>query len=364
MGVRKENGPYYYTNYHNEYGVQRHISLKTANKQVALKRYQELIRRRDAAKEKLPLHITWDAFKCKLFRHISIDKAPVTISGIKLSCRYLDEVKKIKFLQDITPELLQRYKEHLIGKGLRNVTINGHLKYIKAAMRLGEKWEFVPKRDWSIVSKLKAPRGRVDFHTPEEINQILAVCPNDMWRIVVLLGADAGLRRAEMMNLKWEDIDFNNNQLYIAPNKTVYHRIIPMTHVLRNALEKAKIGAINEFVVNIESSPSRSVDALSTYYHMFIKEAGINSFLHKLRHTFASQLVQNGVELYTVSQLLGHRSIQKTEIYAHLVPQTLHRAVMNLPKHGMTLVGVEEKTVCEPNKACKQVGLDFEDLIK
>ena len=86
--------------------------------------------------------------------------------------------------------------------------------------------------------------------------------------------------------------------------------------------------------------------------------------MHKLRHTFASQLVQNGVELYTVSKLLGHSSIQMTEIYAHLAPRTLHKAVMNLPKRGMTLVGMEEKTVCEGNKACKQIGVDFGDLMK
>ena len=73
--------------------------------------------------------------------------------------------------------------------------------------------------------------------------------------------------------------------------------------------------------------------------------------------------MQNGVELYTVCKLLGHRTIQMTEIYAHLAPAHLHKAVMNLPKRGMTLVGVEEKAVCEPNKACKQVGLDFGDLI-
>ncbi len=53
-----------------------------------------------------------------------------------------------------------------------------------------------------------------------------------------------------------------------------------------------------------------------------------------------------------------------TEIYSHLAPRTLHKAVMNLPKRGMTLMRVEEKTVCEPNKACKQVGLDFGDLMK
>ncbi len=104
-------------------------------------------------------------------------------------------------------------------------------------------------------------------------------------------------------------------------------------------------------------------DYLTTFYQEVAKAAGVDSFLHKLRHTFASQLVQNGVELYTVSKLLGHSSIQMTEIYAHLAPAHLHKAVMNLPKRGMTLASVEEKTICEDNKACKQIGLDIGDLV-
>lgn len=54
--------------------------------------------------------------------------------------------------------------------------------------------------------------------------------------------------------------------------------------------------------------------------------------LHKLRHTFASHLVQNGVDLYRVSKLLGHSSIKMTEIYAHLAPADLKSAVTKLPK--------------------------------
>ena len=227
---------------------------------------------------------------------------------------------------------------------------------------MGEKWKYVPEQDWSLISELKVPRGRVVYHTPEEIDKLLNACPSDTWRLVVLLGADAGLRRGEIMNLRWEDVDFNNNQLYIAPNKTEYYRYVPMTESLRNALQRAKIGAGSGFVVQF--GRVRNINSLTACYKKIAKVAGVDSFLHKLRHTFASQLVQNGVELYTVSKLLGHRSIQVTEIYAHLAPQTLHKAILNLPKRGMTLVGMEEKTVCEENKACKQIGVNFGDLLR
>ena len=51
------------------------------------------------------------------------------------------------------------------------------------------------------------------------------------------------------MNLRWEDVDFNNNQLYISPNKTEYYRYVPMTESLRNALQRVKIGAESDFVI-------------------------------------------------------------------------------------------------------------------
>ena len=66
------------------------------------------------------------------------------------------------------------------------------------------------------VIEKEAVAWAVGVVTPEEIDKLLQACPTDTGRLVVLLGADAGLRRGEMSNLKWEDVDFANNQLYIA----------------------------------------------------------------------------------------------------------------------------------------------------
>ena len=363
MGVIKiKKAPTYYADYRDVTGRRRRISLQTKNKLVANLKYEEIIRRRDAIKEKIHVNISWETFKDKLLNSISIEKSDNTVLRTKLAIRYFEEMKKPRFLQDVTPTLLQQFKEYLLTRGFGHSNINRILQAFKSVMHMGERWQYIPKQDWSIVKELKVPRGRIVFHTPEEIDKLLNACPSDTWRLVVLLGADAGLRRGEMINLRWEDVDFEHNQLYIAPNKTEYHRYVPMTESLRNALQRAKVGAENGFVVNF--GRVRSKESLSSRYREIAKEAGVPSFLHKLRHTFASQLVQNGVELYTVSQLLGHRSIQMTEIYAHLAPASLHRAVFNLPKRGMQLVGMEEKTVCEGNKACKQIGVDFRDLMK
>lgn len=75
-----------------------------------------------------------------------------------------------------------------------------------------------------------------------------------------------------------------------------------------------------------------SADSVSTRYRKFVRSVGLKGGVHKLRHTFASHLVQNGVDLYTVSKMLGHNSITTTEIYAHLSPLTLAQAIAKFPR--------------------------------
>ena len=150
---------------------------------------------------------------------------------------------------------------------------------------------------------------------------------------MVLLGCRAGLRRGEIAALTWQDIDFKNNQIYVAPNKTEGHRYVPMATDLRKALETAQKRANkgDKFVVDVGEA-RQSPYFLTAYYARVTKEKlPFKCGLHKLRHTFASHLVQSGVDLYRVSKLLGHSSIKMTEIYAHLAPADLKTAVTKLP---------------------------------
>ena len=169
----------------------------------------------------------------------------------------------------------------------------------------------------------------MEFHTPAEIKQILK-CFNADWQLVVLLGSRAGLRRGEMAALKWEDVDLKNNQLYVAPNKTEKHRYIPLAEDLRTALIAARKKTKGPWVVSVGVNRG-SKDFLSKFYENETSALPFHCHLHKLRHTFASHLVQNGVDLYRVSKLLGHSSIQMTEIYAHLAPADLSVAIKKLP---------------------------------
>ena len=190
MAIIKFNkSQYYYADYLDISCIISRILLQTKNMRVAHMKYDKIIRSRNAVKEMIHIRITWQTFKDKLIYFMSVERARNTTNRMKLAIRYLEEIKKPWFLQDVTPQLLQRYKEHLIAKGLSKPQTNSLVQCIKTAMHLGKRWVYVHKQDWTIVTKIKVPHGRVVFHTPEKIDKILAAYPNETWRIIV--GADA-----------------------------------------------------------------------------------------------------------------------------------------------------------------------------
>ena len=311
-------------------GKRRRVSLHTKNNQVAIIKAAKLADDKDALKSgKVP----FETFLQKYNEFQKATRKGTTIRHFNTALKQFLAYKKIKHLQDITPVMLDEFAIKLKAEGENAAGINRKLRALMTAMRKAEFWDMITPQNWKKVTKFPEPKGRVEFHSVNEIKQILSVCNNE-WKLVVLIGCRAGLRRAEMANLKWEHIDFANNQIYVAPHKTVKYRYIPLDLELRKALENAFKRKENEFIITVgENRQSRNYISSAYRKKMMIdEELPFRCFLHKLRHTFASHLVQAGVDLYWVSKLMGHSSIKMTEIYAHLAPTNLKTSIKKLPK--------------------------------
>lgn len=322
--------------YHADYVVNgRRVrpSLHTKNSSVAHLKAGQLLKPADDAYPNCPI----ENFETKYFAYLTPLRSASTTYRHRISLEMLKEFTTIKTIEDITPAVLSEFQVHLLAQKKGKHNINRILQALKSMMHQAEKWDLVKPRRWQNVQKLKVPKGRIVFHTTEEISAILANCPSEGWRLVVLLGARAGLRRGEIAALQWQDVDFKNNQLYIAPNKTEKHRFVPMPKDLREALQNAQKCSKTDFVVEVGEESARGskyfISAAYAKNMSKLKVGGkkVHCFLHKLRHTYASHLVQAGVDLYRVSKLLGHSSIQMTEIYAHLAPANLQEAILQLP---------------------------------
>jgi integrase len=273
-------------------------------------------------------------FKIKFFDFLTAERSPGTGIHFRLAVKYLENFLAPRYLSDVTPLKLQALKQHLLCRGKGTAGINKIIRCVKAMMRFAEKWEFVRKQEWGNVSKLKEKKGRLVFYNKKELAKLLRAA-DAQWRLVILLGARAGLRRGEIINLRWQDIDFKNNQIYVAPDKTENFRYVPMSGDLKKILAAGARGIKTAYVINTnkDDNKQRGKESLTLNFNKIKKAAGIEKgSLHTLRHTFASHLVQAGVDLYSLSKLLGHTSVKTTEIYAHITPRVLREVIKKLPK--------------------------------
>lgn len=333
MSIYKDNRTgIYYAHYIDPSGKRVRKSLQTRNRAVAAIKEKDFLTKKDTQDSiDTPLAVFLDRYR----EYLKATHKPSSIKKFEHGLKKLLSFRPIKHLKEITPALLDEcavyFKNKLDTKYAPG--LNRDIRAIKTAMRQAEFWDMLPPQNWRKVSKFKEIKGRGEFHTPEEIKAILGIF-NPEWQLVTLLGCRAGLRRGEIAVLKWQDVDFKNNQIYVAPNKTERHRFVPLGADLRKALAAHKKRAQHdaEYVINAGEDRHSSYYLTAFYAKETKEKLPFKCGMHKLRHTFASHLVQAGVDLYRVSKLLGHSSIKMTEIYAHLAPADLKAAVEELPK--------------------------------
>ncbi len=154
----------------------------------------------------------------------------------------------------------------------------------------------------------------------EERIKLMAECKNSTWdkmHLLVLLAVTTGMRKSELMGLRWTDIDFDKGLASLRYTKNGESRNNPIPEVTLIELRKFRqIGS--SLIFNSPARPDRPFEFRKQWLGA-LSRAGIESFrFHDLRHTAASYLVQAGATLYETAQVLGHKSTQTTERYAHL----------------------------------------------
>ena len=182
------------------------------------------------------------------------------------------------------------------------------------------------------------PDPDFDFLTFEEADRLIAG-PRDEWRVMIFLALRTGMRRGELLGLRWEDVDLsvgriNVRQSYVREEfgtpKSGKPRLIPLGDDVIEALRFQRHDRGPLVFCDYHGKPL-TPSLLMSPLTRALKRAGLRSVgWHVLRHTFASHLVMRGVALKVVQELLGHSSIETTMIYAHLMPEIVRDAVRTL----------------------------------
>ncbi|MDO8577791.1 MAG: tyrosine-type recombinase/integrase [Dehalococcoidales bacterium] len=248
-------------------------------------------------------------------------------------------------LTEITSLKVEQFKGEKLKAGLAAQTINGHLTVLGKCLRCAEEWrelEHVPK-----IKLLKVPPQKFDFFTREESDTLLSAVKDPMWYALVLLALRTGLRVSELLGLEWPDIDLERQMLnlrrsivqgIVGSPKNNRERHVPLTPLLCEALERIQKPSGPIFY----KRNGKPLSYLQARYALakFCERARLRAIgWHKLRHTFASQLVASGISLKATQELLGHSDIRMTMRYAHLAPSALREAVQVLDQPMREKVG-------------------------
>jgi integrase len=252
------------------------------------------------------------------------------VYGLATLVKHLGDLR----LTEITVAHVEALKAARSRAGIKPATVNDELKVLKTVLNYArELGQPVP------VLKLRklVVRGRRKAHawTAEEVGRLFAACTEkspDVLPLVVFL-ANTGCRRGEAVALEWENVDLARGVIRIFPSeewqpKDNEPREVPINDALRPWLEGSRRSARWVFPsgrkVDGEAQPfafwpQRKFDRAR-------KHAGLKGGAHTLRHTYATHFLATTPDLYLLARVLGHSTTRVTELYAHLLPDSLGRA--------------------------------------
>ena len=232
---------------------------------------------------------------------------------------------KDKIAQDITVSNLEGLKEYLIEvRGLKNSTVNRYNALLSKAFNLGIANKLLKENPVSYISKLKEQNFKIRFLTKEEEIRLFSTLPEHL-KPIVIAALQTGMRRGEILNLKWSNIDFDFRFVELLETKSGKSRKIPISDKLMEILEQQP--KISDFVF-INPITGKPYTDIKKAWHTALKEADIKNFrFHDLRHTVATRLAESNIDLAVVKEVLGHADIQTTMRYAHAVPKRKLEAI-------------------------------------
>jgi integrase len=229
-------------------------------------------------------------------------------------------------LSDITPRMIEKYKSERRKEGASPATVNRELACMKHMYNLAILWEMTRENPVSKVKLFRERNKRIEFLIPEEIERLIIAC-SKYARPVVITALNTGMRLGEILGLTWNDIDLVNNQIILDETKSGSSRRIPISGNLKKMLLKLKSRESGGKVfLSKHGTPLKSV---RNQFNRALRKAGIERKLtfHDLRHTFASHLVMKGVDIVTVKELLGHKTLRVTMRYSHLTARHMREAI-------------------------------------
>jgi integrase len=237
-----------------------------------------------------------------------------------------------KYLADITKADVATVKEEFARRGRASGTIHHYIGTLSRALTIA-----IREYDWldhNVVSTITRPPkspGKTRYLTDDERSRLLTECQrskNPHLYDLVVVALYTGLRRGSLFSLRCQDVDSTKKILTVPHMKNKTHLILPLLGEAYEILTRRCTGRAGAEYIFPEKRNGRQGGCYRRAFEEALKRADIpDASFHTLRHSSASYLIQAGIPLYVVSQILAHKSITMTQRYTHLHTDQLRDAL-------------------------------------
>lgn len=221
-------------------------------------------------------------------------------------------------LKHVTPERVHQFMQERREQGKSAATINAEIAHLAHLFTWANKLKLTTHHPAKGIRKLRANR-KERYLTRDEIRTVLDKTDGDL-HDMVMLALGTGMRASEVLSLDRDHVDLKRGVVTLADTKNGDKRVVPLPPQVVAMLSQRPIPLREWF-------PGWHLARLTQATRRVVKRIGLKDVtFHTFRHTFASHAVMAGVDLYTLAKLLGHRTLDMVQRYAHLAPAHLQAA--------------------------------------
>jgi len=288
--------------------------------------------------------------------HYVQDLIPNLAIGTQLSYKNIARVvrnffepKKIKLI-DLTPEDILAFYDFLRKEhGVKEITIKRYANVIRPALKKAYIEKVIPENPHDFVPTIHKAKNIPTYFNKEEMAIFFEAIKGHELELEFKMLAFYGLRRSELLGLKWDSVDFNNKILYIRRTLQSPKGILTISDKMKTATSNRSLPLVPEIIKMLRARQERIQkdkdyhgasyirefdgfvcvnkyggmtlpEYLTKSFKMLIEKAGLKPIrLHDLRHSCASLMISNGVQMKQVQEWLGHANFQTTaDVYSHL----------------------------------------------
>jgi len=243
-------------------------------------------------------------------------------------------------LADITPDKIAECRDKLLSGNndsdykFAPATVVRYMAALSHAFTIAiREWQWLEDSPMKKVRKPSLPRGRVRFLNEDERERLLKACQtskNEYLFLIVVLALSTGMRKSEILNLEWPDVDLQKERLTVHNTKNKERKVVPLSNLALDLMKKHVHRIDTDLVFPGRINKHKPID-IRTPWETALKTAEIGDFrFHDLRHSAASYLAMNGASLAEIAEVLGHKTLQMVSRYAHLSEAHTSRVVSSM----------------------------------